>query len=72
LPYDCRPGPGARLMFTVRNIEGTIEELKKRGVEVAAPIPAPGGQRVALFRDPDGNNLGLHQSAPKSAQKPRM
>jgi len=68
-PFEGRPGPGAGLMFTVKDIDGTIKELKKRGVDVGAPMAGPGGQKVALFRDQDGNNLGLLQPAGKSANK---
>lgn len=70
-PFEGKPGPGAGLMFTVRDIDGAVKELKKRGVDVAAPVAGPGGQRVALFHDQDGNNLGMLQPAAKSAKKAR-
>ena len=69
-PYKGKPGAGAGLMFSVNDIAGTIQELKQRGVQVAAPMAAPGGRKVALFSDPDGNTIGLTQG-PDGARKPR-
>ena len=57
------------LGWAVDDLEGTIRELVDRGVtfERFAQLEqddlgiwtSPGGTRVAWFRDPDGNTIGL-------------
>lgn len=57
--------------WEVSAIEGTVAELKKKGVvfEKFPGLPqdelgiwaAPGGAKVAWFKDPDGNILSLSQ-----------
>jgi catechol 2,3-dioxygenase-like lactoylglutathione lyase family enzyme len=59
------------LGWEVQDIEATVAWLGKRGVEFEKyPFvqdrergiwEAPGGDRVAWFKDPDGNVLGLSQ-----------
>ncbi len=63
------PQPFTVLGWAVDDLEGTIRELTDRGVtfERFAQLDqddlgiwtSPGGTRVAWFRDPDGNTLGL-------------
>ena len=59
------------LGWSVEDIEGSVRELSARGVNFAR-FPgleqdasgiwkAPGGTRVAWFKDPDGNVLSLSQ-----------
>jgi lactoylglutathione lyase len=59
---DARPGHGAGVLFTVRDLEGTVAELRKRGIEVGRVTRVPNGGRAAYFRDPDGNSLGLFEA----------
>jgi|SRR5581483_6638829 glyoxylase I family protein len=56
-----KPGHGAGVMFTVRDLEGTIAELKKRGIDVKKSVQVPNGGRAAYFSDPDGNSLGIFE-----------
>jgi hypothetical protein len=53
----------------VRDIDATVDELSRKGVEFTRYAgmeqddrgvwTAPGGAKVAWFLDPDGNNLSL-------------
>ncbi len=66
---DCPPRPsypealGLRhLAFTVANIDATVRELQKRGIETE-PVrqDAYTGRRMTFFRDPDGLPLEIHE-----------
>ena len=39
------------------DLESAVSRLRAAGVEVAEPVPAAGGGRVASFKDPEGNVL---------------
>jgi len=66
------PAPYTVLGWTVRDIATAIADLARRGVaftryagldqDAAGVWTAPGGARIAWFRDPDGNVLSLTQS----------
>ena len=66
-----RPHPFTALGWQVKDIEGTVNELGRRGVafqrfegleqDDAGIWTAPSGTRVAWFKDPDGNALMLHR-----------
>src|SRR5438874_13170265 len=43
------------------DIEATIGELARKGVDVSLPITEEGCGRVAAIRMPDGNELSLYQ-----------
>jgi catechol 2,3-dioxygenase-like lactoylglutathione lyase family enzyme len=68
---DLRPQPFTALGFRVPDIASAVRELAGKGVEFVRYefLPqdalgiwdAPGGGRVAWFRDPDGNLLSLTQ-----------
>jgi catechol 2,3-dioxygenase-like lactoylglutathione lyase family enzyme len=68
---DFRPAPFTVLGWEVRNIEDSVSDLNARGVsfERFPGMPqnelgiwsAPGGAKVAWFKDPDGNILSLSQ-----------
>lgn len=68
---DFRPAPFTVLGWEVANIEESVSELSARGVsfERFPGMPqdksgiwsAPGGAKVAWFKDPDGNILSLSQ-----------
>lgn len=67
------PAPYTVLGWRVEDIESSIRELAARGVEFQrydalsqdelGAWSAPGGARVAWFRDPDGNTLSIAQIA---------
>jgi catechol 2,3-dioxygenase-like lactoylglutathione lyase family enzyme len=64
-------GTHTQMGFTVPDIEAEIRELKERGIrfeaydmdgfDAASSIAALPGMRVAWFKDPDGNLLGIVQ-----------
>jgi catechol 2,3-dioxygenase-like lactoylglutathione lyase family enzyme len=52
------PDAGARFQFTlgVDDVDATVDELKRRGVELLnGPMDRPWGIRTASFRDPGGH-----------------
>ncbi len=65
------PPPGTALGWEVADIEREVDRLRAAGIEFAKYpfVPdkergiwdAPGGSRVAWFKDPDGNVLSLSQ-----------
>jgi catechol 2,3-dioxygenase-like lactoylglutathione lyase family enzyme len=62
--------PGSVLYFKVRDIKGTYEGFKDRGVDfIDAPhliAPMPDHDLwMTFFRDPDGNTLALMGEMPK-------
>jgi catechol 2,3-dioxygenase-like lactoylglutathione lyase family enzyme len=68
---DFSPAPYTVLGWEVTNIEEMVAWLQKRGVafekypfvedKVLGIWTAPGGDKVAWFKDPDGNVLSLSQ-----------
>jgi catechol 2,3-dioxygenase-like lactoylglutathione lyase family enzyme len=68
---DFTPAPYTVLGWEVSNIEEMVAWLQKRGVvfekypfvedKVLGIWTAPGGDKVAWFKDPDGNVLSLSQ-----------
>jgi catechol 2,3-dioxygenase-like lactoylglutathione lyase family enzyme len=68
---DLKPQPFTALGFRVPDIAAAVRDLSAKGVEFVRYefLPqdalgiwdAPGGGRVAWFRDPDGNLLSLTQ-----------
>jgi predicted enzyme related to lactoylglutathione lyase len=57
----AKPGFGAGAMFTVRDLDGAVAELKKRGITVKKTMKVPNGGRAAYFLDPDGNTVGMFE-----------
>ena len=64
------PHPFTALGWLVKDIDASVRDLESRGViiekypfvEDAGGIwTAPGGARIAWFKDPDGNTLSLTQ-----------
>ena len=47
--------------FEVEDIEGEVNELRRRGVDVEGIITLPSGVKRAFFNDPDGNVIGMRQ-----------
>jgi predicted enzyme related to lactoylglutathione lyase len=55
---------GVRPYVFVQSVDETLQEVQARGGEVAtAPYPE-GDLRVATFRDPAGNEIGVWQQSP--------
>jgi len=49
-------GGGAVIGFQVENLEEAVGQIKTKGVEIfEGPKTTPWGQKVAYFKDPDGN-----------------
>ena len=69
---ELAPAPYTVLGWLVPNIEQTVRELTERSVvfqrfagleqDELGVWSAPGGAKVAWFRDPDGNTLSVTQS----------
>ncbi len=68
---ELNPAPYTALGWDVTDISSEVEELVKRGVvfnryewlpqDELGVWTAPGGARIAWFKDPDGNTLSLTQ-----------
>jgi catechol 2,3-dioxygenase-like lactoylglutathione lyase family enzyme len=68
---ELNPAPYTALGWDVTDISSEVEELVKRGVvfnryewlpqDDRGIWTAPGGARIAWFKDPDGNTLSLTQ-----------
>ncbi len=59
-----QPGPIPKNQVTfyvkVENLQAAVDKAKGLGAEVVAPpTPIPGVGAFALFKDPDGNVMGL-------------
>ena len=53
---------GAVIAFAVsEDIEGSVEELRAAGVEIAGDVSEHPWGKVATFLDPDGNELQLFE-----------
>ena len=73
---STQPSAHTVLGFAVDDLDGTLDDLERRGV-VAERFPnfahaarglwtAPDGTRIIWFRDPDGNLLSVVQYGPGS------
>jgi hypothetical protein len=70
---DFTPAQGTALGWESRDIRADVERLKEKGVafeiypnmgqDELGVATFPGGDRVAWFKDPDGNTLSLSQHA---------
>jgi catechol 2,3-dioxygenase-like lactoylglutathione lyase family enzyme len=62
-PGTVVPGSSnARLCFSIANLEETLQLMHNRGIPTGKIKEKKGG-RLALFRDPDGNELCLWEYA---------
>jgi predicted enzyme related to lactoylglutathione lyase len=57
---DRAPGSASGVVFEVENIENTIADLRKKGVEIEDPYDTP-VCRITSFNDAEGNKVSLHQ-----------
>lgn len=51
----------SELYLMCDNIESTISDLRKKGVEIARPVSDQGWGRVTAIRLPGGGELGLYE-----------
>jgi len=58
---DMSPGAVRGLHLVVNDINQARDDLRARGIEVAAVEDTGGGVKYAPFTDPDGNTLVLQQ-----------
>jgi predicted enzyme related to lactoylglutathione lyase len=57
---DFAPLPFGTIMLRVPDVEAAKAELQESGVEFLAETWDSGVCHGAVFRDPDGNSIGLH------------
>ena len=59
---EAEGGEGrSELYLMCDNIESTISDLRKKGVEIARPVSDQGWGRVTAIRLPGGGELGLYE-----------
>ncbi len=56
-------GHGAVVYFKVADVEGTIEELKRKGIATTPARTEGASPKFATFQDMDGNVLGVEEGA---------
>lgn len=54
---------GPVLHIYVEDIEGVLQEIEARGCDILEPVHTEGGIRVAQFRDPGRNVVGIWERA---------
>ncbi len=54
---------GVLLHVAVEDIDATLREIEARGCEIVEPVRSEGDLRVALFRDPGRNVIGIWEAA---------
>jgi predicted enzyme related to lactoylglutathione lyase len=52
---------GTELYLMCDNVESTIADLRKKGVEIVRPVSDQGWGRVTAIRLPGGGQLGLYE-----------
>ncbi len=52
---------GQHFAFRVPDLDATMAELERRGVEVSKAFEQPGGARQCFARDPSGNLIEFNQ-----------
>ncbi len=57
---DVPEGLGQHFAIEVGDLDGTVTELRSRGVRVSDPSPVGAG-RQAFLRDPSGNTVELQE-----------
>ena len=78
---ELHPAPYTVLGWIVPDVSHTIRDLERQGVAFQrydglqqddhGVWVAPGGARVAWFKDPDGNTLSLTEFGQRSARRPK-
>ncbi len=59
MPFE--PQHNGHLALQVEDVEAARKELEAKGVEFSGDTFDTGVCHMALFRDPDGNDLMLHR-----------
>lgn len=59
-------GDGVLLHIYVDGIEGIVQEIEARDLEVIEPVREERGMKVALFRDPGRNVIGIWEAKPQA------
>ena len=60
-----RPQPKVTFYVSTTSIDGSLQKAKGLGAEVLMPrTELPGGTILGMFRDPDGNAIGLVEEQP--------
>lgn len=57
---DRDPGSASGVVFEVDDIEDTIADLRKKGIQAEDPYDTP-VCRISSFEDLEGNKVSLHQ-----------
>jgi glyoxylase I family protein len=55
------PNKGQHFAILYADLDDTVDELRKRGLDVDEPVPV-GPNRQTFIEDPDGNLVELHQT----------
>ena len=58
---EFQPQKGGLALLRVDDVAGAREELEAKGVEFSGDTMDSGVCHMAIFKDPDGNELVLHQ-----------
>lgn len=53
---------GVLISIYVEDIKSALQEIEGRGCEIVEPLRAERGIRIAAFRDPGGNVVGIWQA----------
>lgn len=56
---EQKPGGFTGYIFSVEDIEATVQELEEKAIAVTAPLTNEPWGRWAQFADPDGNEFGI-------------
>jgi len=62
---EVPPDHGQHVAVHVADLDGVVEELRGRGVEVSVPVVIGTG-RQCFLHDPAGNLVELHESGPRA------
>jgi uncharacterized protein len=54
---------------TVKDIDATLKAAEAKGAKIIMPRHPIGGGAIAIFLDPEGNPVGLHEDVKPTAQK---
>ncbi|HUF13958.1 MAG TPA: VOC family protein [Longimicrobiales bacterium] len=68
MPDGRSPEPGGwnRIQVTVDDLEGTVKELKQKGLEFRNEIVTGNGGKQILVEDPSGNLVELFEAGPRA------
>jgi glyoxylase I family protein len=67
---DVPPNCGQHFALAVDDLDGVVEELRGKGIDVTDPVPVGGG-RQSFLADPSGNRVELQEPPPAAARNGR-